>query len=274
MGLLRRIGRGLSKIRALDKQRLACASAFIMPWEWPTLYGIPSARHYPRFQRGHDNEAQAVRDMLAVAPYTMTKYDRCATLHNQVKFLEERQIPGDLVECGVWRGGSMGMMALAHRRYGRLPRQLRLFDAWGDWPDPTPDDGLQYRDLLAGTLVKADNRGALAACRELLESVVGFPPERIHYEQGLFGETIPRAAPHIEAIALLRLDGDWYESTKLALAHLFPKVAPGGIVVIDDYGSCDGCRRAVDEFLVEYPLFLHYVDYSCRYVFKPAEPAA
>jgi len=235
-----------------------------------TLYPLARAREYPEFKRGHDNEAVAVVDIQVVLNHTMTKYDRCVVLHNLVKYVDDTSVPGNLVECGVWKGGAAGIMALAHLRYGKEPRQLWLFDAWDDWPDPTSKDGSQFDDLQRGTLAKADNSGAFEACRDLIENTIGLAQDRVSYERGLFENTVPGAAERVGPIALLRLDGDWYESTKACLEEFFPKLVPGGVLVIDDYGWCDGCKRAVDEFLEarEIRSLLHYVDYSCRYLIK------
>jgi hypothetical protein len=243
-----------------------------MPWERPTVFGLDLASYFPQFKRGFENESEAVEDLLIVRGHTMTKYDRCITLHGLVRHLESRGVSGAFVECGVWKGGSTGLMALANSRYGRERRDLHLFDAWGDWPDPTDRDGALFSDLKAGTLLKADNQGAYDACRDLLERRIGYPIERLHFHRGLFDQTLPAEGRTVGPIALLRLDADWYEGTWLCLETFYESVVQGGIVVVDDYGYSEGCRKAVDEFLqIRQPhALLHFSDYSCRYFVKEA----
>jgi hypothetical protein len=93
----------------------------------------------------------------------------------------------------------------------------------------------------------------------------------IHYHVGWFQDTLPHDAQALGAIALLRLDADWYESTAVCLKYLYPKVAKHGVVIIDDYGHFEGCRRAVDEFLASQraPILLNHIDYTGRYFVKP-----
>jgi hypothetical protein len=269
---LQRVRLAVGRIAWLSPLRRRIGRALLMPWEYPTLFGLNYADHFPAFARGHDHEAEAVESIRIVRHHTMTKYDRCAVLHNLVRHLERHAVPGALVECGVWKGGSAGLMALANLRYGRARRPLYLFDAWvDDWPDPTPEDGEHYHEAMSGRMIKTRNVGSLDSCRELLEKTIRYPADLIHYEKGLFADTLPKARGDIGQTALLRLDGDWYESIRCSLDNLYPTVVARGIVVIDDYGYSQGAKKAVDEHVatLKVPVYLHYVDYSCRYFFKP-----
>lgn len=269
--LLDRLRTAIGGMRSIGRFRRKIAEYLLMPWEAQTVFPLQLARYYPRFMRGHDNEADAAESIKIVEEYTMTKYDRCVTLNNIVKYVEDNAVPGVFVECGVWKGGSSGIMALANLRYGKHARQLHLFDAWTDeWPNPTAEDGERYHEALKGTLKKAQNQGAFEACQYLLGKVIKYPSSFLFYYRGLFKETFSKTEGELGSIAILRLDADWYESTKLCLEQFFPKVVPGGIIVIDDYGYCAGAKRAVDEYMASnnIPAFLNYVDYSCRYLIK------
>src|SRR5262249_25595399 len=125
-------------------------------------------------------------------------------------------------------------------------------------------DGLPAAELLPRT-----PKGAGDWCDAPEEEVrrnmasTGYPSDRVRYVRGPVEETIPAVAPG--TIALLRLDTDWYASTRHELTHLFPRLSPGGVLIIDDYRHWQGARQATDEFLAAYPhLFLHRVDYTCR----------
>jgi O-methyltransferase len=161
------------------------------------------------------------------------------------------------------------LMALAHMSHGAANRKLHLFDSFTTMPPPSPEDGAH-----APTLSKkwADENLDYSAevSRKLLVNVVHYPEELLEYHVGWFQDTVAEVAKTIGPIALLRLDGDWYESTKICLEALYQKVNKGGIVVIDDYGAFEGCRRAVDEFtsIIGKPFMLHRIDCTGRYWIK------
>jgi O-methyltransferase len=252
------------KILAPPVARLGCRPPYGTPLNAFALGG--------RF--GYDEEERIKAAVARVAGNTMTTFERLATLWEQVRYLDRCGIPGDFVECGVWKGGSVGLMALAHLAAGAPPtRTLHLFDSFAGLPEPRAevdgDEALRYAGRRGdGKLESIDQCvGPLEDNRRLLEDEIGYPPGLLRYHAGWFEETVPRDAPALGPIALLRLDGDWYESTRIVLAHLYAKVAPAGVVVVDDYGHWQGCKRAVDEFLrdLDEPVLLNHIDYSGRY---------
>src|SRR4051794_6334342 len=202
--------------------------------------------------RDVDDEARAI--IRAVRPWTMTSNEKLWALILATRYVADHRIAGDIVECGVWRGGSMQAIALALAARGDTGRELHLFDTFEGMPPPTQEDvlrgGRSAAELLA-TRPHTHNVWAIADLDDVKAGMahVGYPPERIHYHRGLVEETVPGAAP--DQIALLRLDTDWYASTKHELEHLYDRVPSGGVVIIDDYDYWEGSRKAVDEFLAE-----------------------
>lgn len=222
-----------------------------------------------------------------VAAATMLTPARQATLFDQVLHCEKQGIPGAIVECGVWKGGAIGLAGLALKLSNTTPtRQLHLFDVFADIcaPDPAVDGSRAMREFgqtastpapvklepVAGAYDTIGGHGTVELCRDLIESRIGYPSELVHYHVGWFQDTLPVDAQLIGPIAVLRLDGDWYASTKVCLDYLYDLVQPGGFVIIDDYGAYEGCKRAVDEFVRQrgIDLYLHRVDASCYYLQK------
>ena len=229
---------------------------------------------------GYDDEANIKQAVSVIRRHTMVSFERLATLWSQVQYVDQHKIPGDLVECGVWRGGSAAMMALAHLQAGsNASRQLHLFDSWQGLPEPIGAlDGAHavgWSGGADGGALKPVGRcvAALEEVRELFAKEIAYPPELIHYHVGWFQETLPGA--QVGDIAILRLDGDWYESTRICLEHLYPRVVPGGIVILDDYGYWAGSRKATDEFIAQLsaPIMLHRIDVAGRYFVKPQQAA-
>ena len=217
---------------------------------------------------------------------TMLPRERLTSLYDQVVYCQRAGIPGAFVECGVWKGGAVGLMALAVQNSGGIDRHIHLFDSFQDIcePDPRVDGPLAVSEasrwLVAtmGRLVPmtgfydgVGGPGSLDGNRELLEGAIGYSGSLLHYHVGWFQDTLPRDRNDVGSIALLRLDGDWYASTKICLEYLYDSVVAGGFVIIDDYGVYEGCRRATDEFFSERgaKVFPNRVDGGCVYVIKP-----
>lgn len=202
---------------------------------------------------------------------TMTSIERLYALYKAVDHVVRHDIAGDFVECGVWRGGSVMMMALVLQRLGEK-RRIHCFDTFEGMPPPTDADirhetGENAAEILARTPKQdGDFIWAMAALDLVRQNVcsTGYTDSLVTYHKGLVEETVPSRAP--DAISLLRLDTDWYESTKHELVHLYPRLASGGILIIDDYGFWRGARKATDEYLAEHRtnLFLTRIDDTGR----------
>jgi hypothetical protein len=210
-----------------------------------------------------------------VAPFTMTSPERIAALRQAVIHVCRHGIAGAIVECGVWRGGSMMAVARTLLEIGAR-RDLVLFDTFAGMTPPEPID----RDIAGTHAATALGReevatGATWAVSPLADveanlRSTGYPADRMRFVAGDVAETLPGEAP--EQIAVLRLDTDWYASTRHELEHLYPRLAGGGVLIVDDYGHWEGARRAVDEFLerTSTPLLLNRIDYTGRIGVKPA----
>lgn len=210
-----------------------------------------------------------------VAPFTLTGVDRRASLLQAVDHVVRHEVPGDIVECGVWRGGSMMAVALALLARGDTVRHLYLYDTYEGMTAPTAAD-LSHTGETAAAQLAHTPQGEGVWCEAGLEDVqanlwsTGYPREQIHFVRGPVEQTLPATIPR--QVALLRLDTDWYESTRHELQHLYPLLSPQGVMVIDDYGHWQGARRAVDEYFADSatPVYLHRVDYTARLMVKAA----
>jgi len=197
-----------------------------------------------------------------VRPYTMSGNTRLRGLHAAVRRVTARHIPGDVVECGTARGGSAALMGLALKEAGAA-RTLWVFDTFEGIPAPTVADP----DHEIAALYTGAFRGGLEEVQDLFRRLGIL--DRAKLVKGLFQDTVPRA--DVRAIAVLHLDGDWYDSVKVCLEHLYDRVSPGGIIQIDDYGHWQGARKAVDEFMTARHITvpLRYLDYTGRQLVKP-----
>lgn len=228
-----------------------------------------------------DMEPEFVEIYERCAPYTMTSAERMYALYQGVRHVTARGIDGDMVECGVWRGGSAMLVALTLAALGETSRRIVLFDTFAGMTRPGEVDR-RAKDG-SETITKwehfqhADhNEWAFAPLDEVKANMAstGYPDDKFVYVQGEVEATLPDHAP--ERVALLRLDTDWYQSTYHEMNHLFPRLAPGGVLVLDDYGSFEGARKAVDQFVEETgtALFLHRIDSTGRLAIKEQQGGA
>jgi O-methyltransferase len=218
-----------------------------------------------------DFTAEEVALIESVKPFTMTTPERMHALIHAVEYLQRHAVPGDFVECGVWRGGSMMVAAQTLLRLGARDRVLWLYDTFEGMTAPTEHDvsskGVKATDKFARRQTGADRSDwCLADLEDVRRNVLGtgYPADRVRFVKGKVEETLSGEAP--PQISLLRLDTDWYESTRYELEVLFPRLSVGGVLIIDDYGDWTGARKAVDEYLAGHGISFHLgrVDDSAR----------
>jgi hypothetical protein len=203
-----------------------------------------------KMRRYYDDPAkETIRESK---PWTMTSYERLFALIVAVRYVVRHGIEGEIAECGVWRGGSMQAVARTLVQLGAADRPIHLYDTFEGMPPPTAEDR-RLKGPSAQELMTSGPRPDLVKAIATLDDVqdgmarTGYPADLLHYHPGRVQDTIPEHAP--DRIALVRLDTDWYESTKHELEHLYDRVCPGGVLIIDDYDYWEGSRKAVDEFL-------------------------
>jgi O-methyltransferase len=195
--------------------------------------------------------------------YTMIYPVRGRTLYRLARSVSRRAVPGALVDCGTWNGGSTALLSA-----GAPEKEVWAFDSFQGVPPPSKEDemelpasmGIPNMDSLTGTC-----RGEERLLREAV-ALIGSPP-RLQVRAGWFDDTFPSAAAEIHEIAVLHCDSDWYQSVRLTLQTFYQRVSVGGFVVIDDYGACAGARQAAEEFRreVDDSSPLVKVDHTGRY---------
>ena len=222
-----------------------------------------------------DADLYAGETIEVVRPYTMTSPQRVLALCEAIRYIVRNGIPGDVVECGVWRGGSMMAAARTLLHLGETSRRLYLYDTFEGMPAPSARDrdlgGAAAADILAAQPRDTENRyWCVADQRDVERALLStrYPAEGIRLVKGRVEDTIPGTMP--DRIALLRLDTDWYSSSRHELEHLFPLLQPGGVLIVDDYGQWQGARQALDEYVAtsRVPLLLHRIDSSARIAVK------
>ena len=238
----------------------------------PLGYDVIRYYKYPELSSLPVDLTPLERDIVTeVIPFTMTGVRRVVALVQATKHIVENDIPGDFVECGVWRGGSMMAVALTLLRMGDMSRRLFLYDTFAGMSPPTERD-VRVDGASAARLLEMDVDNvrcyAERADAERNLSSTGYPADKICFVQGRVEDTIPGTIP--DAVCLLRLDTDWYESTRHELTHLYPRLVRHGVLIVDDYGHWRGAREATDEFLNSLTIkpLLCRIDYSCRVAVK------
>jgi O-methyltransferase len=235
-----------------------------------------------KFTLKKENPAEFVADIYAdaefmaihaqVRDFTMTSIERMYSLYQSIHYVIDHNLPGDFVECGVWKGGSSMIIALTLKKLGVNNRTIYMYDTYEGMSEPTDND----KDIHGGSAEqqlnsaqKTENIWCYSTLDEVKGNMVrtGYPADKIVFCKGKVEDTIPHTIP--AKIALLRLDTDWYESTLHELKYLYPLLSKQGVLILDDYGHWQGARKAVDEyFAAGEKLLLNRIDYTGRIAIK------
>jgi len=206
----------------------------------------------------------------ACRPYTLIQVERMYSLYKAVEYIVKKGLPGDFVECGVYKGGASMMMALALKKFGDTGRMIYMYDTYEGMAKPTAEDmsvmkGAEPVMDIWEREQRGDHNewcyGPLEGVKKAMEST-GYPMNKVVFVKGMVENTLPNDTH--KQIALLRLDTDWYSSTKHELVHLYPLLQKGGVLILDDYGYWAGARQAANEYFasINEAIFLHRDDYS------------
>lgn len=242
-----------------------------LPRRWFTvLYGLAS-RAYVIWQKmsdtfyylglsffylltGDTRRRERIKAIRKVLPYTMVGRTGLLVTYDIVEEVDKKVIKGCFVECGVARGGCSALMAMVTNE-NKSGRKSWLFDSFEGLPEQTAEDEYQEpiidnpKDRSASLVAKGYCLGTFEEVEELLFSRMGFSRDNIYMVKGWFQDTLSQSKDKVGDIAILRVDADWYESTKCCLENFYGNVVSGGYVIIDDYGSVIGCKKATDEFI-------------------------
>ena len=220
-----------------------------------------------------DKEFMKVYDVCK--EHTMTSLERMYSLYQSMNYIIANKIEGDLVECGVWKGGSSMLMAIMLKGQGITDKKIYLYDTFEGMSEPSSFDK-SFKGDSASTLLnkeKKENENSIW-CYSSIDNVknalfsTGYPEENLLFIKGKVEDTLLEHVPG--RLSLLRLDTDWYESTRIELQILYPLLSEQGVLIIDDFGHWAGARKAVMEYFMQqgnHP-FLHRIDYTGRLIIK------
>lgn len=238
-------------------------------------FGYTLVSNLPQIPADISEDAEFMKIYAKCRPFTMTTVERMFSLYQAVKYIQENNIEGDFVECGVWKGGSCMMMAYMLVNMGIMSRKIYLYDTFEGMSEPTELDKVAGGSDASKLLEKEDKDDPTSVwCYSTIEEVTknvestGFPTTNFIFVKGKVEDTIPQTIP--SKIALLRLDTDWYESTLHELKHLYHLLVRNGILIIDDFGFWEGAKKAVMQYFSEKKIFpiINRIDDTGRIIIK------
>ena len=211
-----------------------------------------------------------------VKEFSMCDYKNLYLSTQVAKYVKEKNIEGDIVECGVWKGGNL-MIFNSLLKFYKMNKKIFAYDTFEGMTKPSNFDldfkGNLANDLLVKTKVHSNNHDNIW-CYSTLDNVknnikkITGEIANINFINGDVLETLDKSINLPNKISILRLDTDFYESTKKELEVLFPLLQNGGVLIIDDYGHWSGAKKAVDEYFKNKYYFKHVINGSCRMIIK------
>ena len=207
-----------------------------------------------------------------VRHFTMISVERGYNIYKSVEYICRNRISGDFVECGVWKGGACMLIAFSLLKFQEPGRKIILYDTFTGMTEPAENDNIAWsgKNMLKRWIDSRDRKGHNLWAAEIEEVEknmfsTGYPQKLIVFNKGDVCTVLDYKIP--DSISFLRLDTDWYESTKKELEILYPLLVSKGIIVIDDYGHFTGSKKAVDDYFEknkENPVFFSRIDYTGR----------
>ena len=210
-----------------------------------------------------DMEKQFLEIYQVCKEYTVTSIERMYALYKATQYIIENRIPGDIVECGVWKGGSMMLCALTLQALKDTRKSIYLYDTYSGMAEPMSKDVNYKGETEDVEEINTWSSISLGTVKKVMFSTE-YPPQNLYFIQGKVEDTIPGIVP--EKISILRLDTDFYESTYHEMVHMFPRLSPNGVLIIDDYGHWKGAREVVDKYINDnnIRILLNRIDYTGR----------
>lgn len=239
--------------------------------------GIPPSNRETSYAELAEKERDLIYNILK-NNLSMTSENNLATTALACKYIINKEIEGDFIECGVWRGGHS---IVAAAMLGEIGRKAYLLDTYTGMTAPEDNDirindGQRARSIFAKNALGPDSSNwCYASIEEVKNNLKSAGLEhliqngQVNFLIGKAEEVLIDAKTSLpEKISCLRLDTDWYSSTKIELEILWPRLTQGGVIIIDDYGYWDGCRRAVDEYFSNHKIFMAPIDQNARVAIK------
>ncbi len=202
--------------------------------------------------------------------FSMTNETRMWSLLKSLEYILNKKIDGDVLECGVWKGGCIGLMD-EYLRINNSKKKIYAYDTYDGMSIPSEYDidfrGIQITEMVIN---EYENIYGYPKKNEVISNlkILGSKLDKIKFIEGMVEKTLMDKKNIPEKISLMRLDTDFYQSTRTELEILYPLLSKGGILIIDDYGHFEGARKAVDEYFKEKKPLMHYIDYTCRLIQK------